>query len=126
MSNPRYTDGTTPKKPKNVGQYDKIECRAYIQVGPGPIRIRCKGKMNLKRLLEIVPIGNVYCGSVCCQRIHPRTQYVAVCDNVRQHLDSKKRIICTNCIENDTHYGNRVGKMYQIIKDVYQYKPKKK
>ena len=51
--------------------------------------------------------------------------YIAVCHGKR-HIIGKPHVVCSICIENYSVYAERGDPFYAVVKDYYEYKPKKK
>ena len=124
----RYKRGEEQKKPRNVGTYDAVLCGQLVLMAGPTIREQCSQPMHIMRVIDSglqIKCKTLECGAWGGHIIQSHQMFIAVCKG-KQHLNGKPHVVCRVCIENYDVYRPLMEPTYCIVKDYYQYKPKKK
>ena len=124
----RYKKGEEQKRPRNIGTYDAILCGQLVLMAGPTIREQCGQPMEIMRVIDSglqIKKKTLQCAAWGGHIIQSHQMFIGVC-NCQQHLTGKAHVVCRVCIENYDVHGPLMNPTYSIVKDYYEYKPKKK
>ena len=125
----QYVHGTEKKRPENLYKYDAVTCQVYTAMAGPTFRQRCNKPMEIVKFIDaglgINEKKEAQCEAWGGHEIRSPQDYIAICRNKQNHLNGKVNITCGLCIENHAVYAHWVAPNFDIVRDYYQYKPKK-